>query len=367
MENTDLILVNEKEAYLENRRRRTIHLGRVAMKAWSLIMAVGILICAIWLFPHTKELLKSVNFKNIFSQADNEIQGGSGSQNDKLPSAQKPPEASTKPSTGEAETIPSDAYKIEASVSQYKITNESKINLEITEPTLISPSEIRLKYGSEAPLVLITHFSPRESYSNGKYYKQTDDFYSEENNVGALAEAMTENLNALGIKTLYLNEEYAKGSIFGTLEEYKSSLKSVLEQYPSISYVFCLSRGIYIGDGMVQKREAVSSGEEKCAQIRIISGTNGDKLSQTQAKNVNFALDFAKFANEKIENFVAESKLAQFPLGQSVQRDNGGAAPLSLEIELGTYANTFKDASSSAMELSRLISQYLSLHDTENG
>lgn len=357
MGNTDLILVKDTEAYLERRMRRGGGFGRTLLSAWALIMLVGVVLCAAFLIPRVKDFFgeRAISGGSLPSDGDlgDTPSTNQGAQDPSLGGNAAGGGSGGITGGGEADTVPSGAYKIECQTSEYKITNETSIELKGDTPKLVSPAQIRTKYGSEAPLVLITHLAPKEAYSNGKYYSETDNFYSDTENVSALAKILSGKLNALGIKTVYLDEEYAKGSVIGTLEEYEASLKKALDKYPSISYVISLSRGIYINEGMVQTRETVSVGGEKCAQIRIISGTSGGKMSEAQEESLNFALDFAKFANEKIPTLVSESKIAGFELGQNV-------SPFALEIELGTYANTYGEAKESVNRLSSLIFEYLS-------
>lgn len=350
MENTDLILIKDEGVYLEKHKRRGKIDGfrRLLFYLLALILLASIVTCAIFLLPKSKDLFEGINIGDILTPNDKSPSEVLGSEN-----TQKPPEQNPSGTQSSTQSIPTGAYKITSKTNEYKITNETEIELSNSTPQLVSPIEIKAKYGSEAPLVLITHFNPSESYSNGKYYTENDDFYSDVDNVASLAELMTKTLNDIGIKALYLDEEYAKGSVFGTLDEYEKSLAKMLERYPSISYVFCISRGIYINDDMTQSREYTSTGGENCAQIRIISGTSGDKMTEAQSENVAFALDFAKFANEKIDSFVAESKIAPFFLAQNV-------TPLACMIELGTYGSTYDEAKASTVLLSELIFEYLS-------
>lgn len=376
MEGKDLILVKgENEVYLEKRRNR-VNLRRTLTRLFLLALVVCVLLCAVFLLPRAKAFLGSGGLDMILenlgisalkkpsnqgAQGNQGTQGNQGAQgnqggsqnNQNNQNQTQGGQNETLDTENEDEKIPSGAYKIESATKEYKITNETKIELDTSVPSLVSPFEIKNKYGGEAPLVLITHRAPKECYSNGKYYTEKSDFYSDSENIAALAKELSGKLNALGIKTLYLDEEYAKGTIYGTLNEYEKSLNEVLSRYPSISYVFSLSRGIYINDGMSLEREAVSVGGEKCAQIRIISGTGGEKMSEAQGENVSFALDFASKINESCPNFVCESKIARFPLGQNI-------SPFALDVELGTYANTYDEAKESTHRLATFIFEYLS-------
>ncbi len=367
MESKDLILVKSEEAYLERHRRKgAVKLKRAAFRLFLLILALGAILCVIFLLPQIKSFIDQGALGGIFSPNDTtdvtENPNGSGTPNGGngtgTPNGGGGAQGGGGITQGGTDTgantkVPAGAYKIKETTLEYGVKNETEIELNLDAPHLISISEIRKKYGGEAPLVLITHLSPREAYSNGEYYTADSDFYKENENISALAKVLTNELNALGIKTLYLNEEYAKGSVFGTLDEYEKSLNETLSRYPSISYVFSLSRGIYINDDMSIDRETVGIDGKSCAQIRIVSGTSGEKLTEAFAQSLSFALDFAKFSGEKSKNFVCESKIARFPLGQ-------GVSPFALEFELGTYANTYDEAQNSTVHLSKLIFEYLS-------
>ena len=375
MEGKDLILVKgENEVYLEKRRNR-VNLRRTLTRLFLLALVACVLLCAVFLLPRVKAfwgsggldmILENLKISALKKPSNQGAQGNQGTQgnqggsqnNQNNQNQTQGGQNGTLDTENEDEKIPGGAYKIESATEEYKITNETKIELDTSAPSLVSPFEIKNKYGGEAPLVLITHRAPKECYSNGKYYTEKSDFYSDSENIAALAKELSGKLNALGIKTLYLDEEYAKGSIYGTLNEYEKSLNEVLSRYPSISYVFSLSRGIYINDSMSLEREAVSVGGEKCAQIRIISGTGGEKMSEAQGENVSFALDFASKINESCPNFVCESKIAHFPLGQNI-------SPFALDVELGTYANTYDEAKESTHRLATFIFEYLSAVGSE--
>lgn len=369
MEGKDLILVKgENEVYLEKRRKR-VNLRRTLARLFLLALVTCVLLCAVFLLPRVKAffgsggldmILENLGINALKKPSNQGAQGdqGNSENNQNNQNQTQGGQNGTLDTENEDEKIPTDAYKIESTTEEYKITNETKIELDTSAPSLVSPFEIKNKYGGEAPLVLITHRAPKECYSNGKYYTEKSDFYSDSENIAALAKELSGKLNALGIKTLYLDEEYAKGTIYGTLSEYEKSLNEVLSRYPSISYVFSLSRGIYINDSMSLEREVVDINDEKCAQIRIISGTGGEKMSEAQVENVSFALDFASKINESCPNFVCESKIARFPLGQNI-------SPFALDVELGTYANTYDEAKESTHRLATFIFEYLSAVGSE--
>ena len=346
MESKDLILV--ENAYLERKTRKKGAFKRLILRFFALIILVGALGGIIFALPSIRE--KLISFV-IIKIPQIEVPSGTVGENKNEEENEKEGEKDEEIPPSTSEVVPSGAYEITSVKTQYSVLNEAEISLELEPIKLNSPSEIRSKYGSEAPVVLVTHLFGRQSYSNGKYYTECSDFYADTENVAALARELTSKLNSLGIKTVYLEGEYAKGSVLGAREEYETALNKILSEYPSISYVFSLSRGIYINEDMSQNSEKITRSGEKCAQIRMISGTSGEKTNASQRKNIAFALDFARFANENVEGFVCQSVISRFPLNQKI-------SPFTLDVELGTYASTYSEAKNSTALLAQLIFEY---------
>ena len=84
------------------------------------------------------------------------------------------------------------------------------------------------------------------------------------------------------------------------------------------------------------------------AQISMISGTG----TSMKEENVLFALDLANYSLEKAPNLVLENKISRFDLSQC-------ASPYSCEIEIGSFANSFEEASKSAQAFADLFCSYL--------
>ena len=349
MESKDLILV--ENVYLQRRKRMGHALKRLTLRFFALIILACVLGVLIFTLPSIRE-----KFISLVGGKIPQIEAPSGTVGEKENEEEnvKEPENNEETPPSTEVSVPSGAYEITSVKTQYSVVNEAGISLEFGAPSLILPTKISKKYGSEAPVILITHLQPKESYSNGKYYTESDNFYSDTENVASLAKELTSKLNSLGIKTIYLEDEYAKGSVFGARLEYEKSLDKVLSEYPSISYVFSLSRGIYVNDDMSQNSEKITQEGKSCAQIRIISGASGESTTPLQEKNVAFSLDFARFSNEKFDNFVCQSVISHFPLSQNI-------APFSCEVELGSYASTYKEASESTSLLAQLIFEYFSV------
>ncbi|MBQ7353118.1 MAG: stage II sporulation protein P [Clostridia bacterium] len=251
-------------------------------------------------------------------------------------------------------TIPEGSYPIIEATSSYLFTNESQVEFQIAEDfSTIKANDIYSKYGLDAPLVLITHFSARESYSNGKYYSKDDNFYNDIQNVGMIGEKLSDELNKFGINAIHLNEIYASGSIYNSRGEYEKSLNATLSQFPSICYVINVSRDLSINKDMSMIRGVIEHNEQKLAQISFVSGSSFDTFSENQLKNACFSSSLSSFINSSIDSFVKQSTISNFSLAQDY-------SPFCIEIEFGSYANSFDEASNSATYFADLFSKYLS-------
>ena len=250
-------------------------------------------------------------------------------------------------------SIPDGSYPIIETTSSYFFSNESQVDFQMNEDfSPIKSSEIYSKYGFDAPLVLITHFSIRESYSNGTYYSQNDNFYSDIQNVGEIGEKLCNELNALGINAIHLSEIYASGSIYNSRIEYEKSLGDALLRFPSIAYVINISRDISINNDMSMIRGVIEHNENKLAQISFISGSNFDTFSENQLKNACFSSSLSSFINSSIDSFVKQGTISNFALAQDY-------SPFCIEIEFGSYANSFDEASNSVTYFADLFAKYL--------
>ena len=242
---------------------------------------------------------------------------------------------------------------IETGKTKYQATNESGCEFDFsTKFQKVKPTEISKKYGNDAPLVLITHSHGNESYSNGKEYSESGSFYSDSSNINSLGKIICDRLNAYGIPTIQLSELYASGSIYGSQKEYEKSLTETLKKYPSISYVFNISRGVKINDDLSMSKSYIEKNGQKLAQITLISGTSWDSASKNQTKNVRFAFDFANFLNSENDGFLKKNVISRFALSQDF-------SPLSVNVEIGEYANSYEEAKLSAELFATMIFKYL--------
>lgn len=252
------------------------------------------------------------------------------------------------------DTIPDGAYPVlEETILEHSIINESECNFEsLGEFSFPLALDIYQKYGNDAPVVLITHFSVRECYSNGSYYFTSDSFYSDEKNVGSIGALLCQQFNDLGLNAIHLNDVFASGAIFNSQKEYSSALSQALEKYPSISYVINLSRGTDINKDLSMNKYVTYIDNMPCAQLNIVSGTNFNCLTKNQENNICFATELGMRLNEQHSGIVKSNVISRFALSQDYE-------PTCLEIEIGGYGNSYKEAENAINIFARAFYDFL--------
>ena len=334
---------------VERSKRKRSKRKRGLLKILFTFLIIGIVIYGGYKsYPYFQELLTKMESENTGNTdtppTENENEGGNTGESDDNPNSAPPTDDNT---------IPNGHFPIIENQSSYLFSNESQYEFSpIPDFSPIKASEVYAKYGNDAPLVLITHFSSLESYSNGKSYSYDDSFYSELHNIGSIGGLLCSYLNELGINTIHLNEVYASGSIYNSKPEYEKSVEAMLKQFPSITYVFNLSRDVSINKDMSMIKSVLAHNEVKLAQLSFISGSFDNSMSENQAKNASFALSLSSFVNSSIDSFVKKNTISSFPLSQNYN-------PYFLEIEFGTYANSYNEVKDSSLYFAELLSKYL--------
>ncbi len=382
MEEKEMIFLGEQEesfVLVERNKKRQKQKQREAIKKGvAFILLIVAIIGAIKIFPYVKDIFKG--FNNGDEKPPTDSSGGNlpsddeGLKNPSHKDTSTDTSTDTSPnedsSTNDEENNDSDTeadtstntndelktgfYEIkESGTAKYQAINESGCEFDFSVKfSKTKLTDIQRKYGSEAPIVLITHSSINEAYSDGKSYSKDGDFYLDKNNVGDIGKAICDKLNELGIGAIQLNELYASGAIFSSQAEYKKSLDETLKKYPSISYVFNITRGIKVNDDFTMDKFTFQKNGEKYAQISMVSGTNWDSASKNQTQNVLFAFDFSKFLNNESPNLVRENKISRYSLSQDVN-------PLTVNIDIGEFSNSFEEAKRSAELFASLFYKYI--------
>ncbi|MBQ7788743.1 MAG: stage II sporulation protein P [Clostridia bacterium] len=355
MSQTDLIVVKPRDdnssssgvLVQENKKRQKRK--RHSLKGFFAILFIALLCFGVYkAFPYINRFFTSLvpNNDSAITDTNSQISDTSSGENGVL--------AGDENTNTPDIVIPSGHYQIvDLDTKEYEIINESRCEFDFSVPfEYTSLEKIYSTYGKDAPVVLIIHSSNRECYSDGISYSPEGAFYSDTKNVGDIGEIICENLNKIGVNAIHINETYAGGNILSSKEEYESSLQKALNKYPSISYVFNISRDVQINSDLSMDKSTLPIGDEASAQIGIICGTSDDFVTKDQNENVRFAFDFASRLNEKGVKLIKSNTISRFSLSQNYQ-------PICLKIDIGSYANSFEEASLCAEAFAFYISEYI--------
>ncbi|MGM9666122.1 MAG: stage II sporulation protein P [Eubacteriales bacterium] len=226
-----------------------------------------------------------------------------------------------------------------------------KIDTEKLTFTKKNLSDIYAEYGKNAPVVLIIHSRANECYSDGAQYSESSDFYSDTKNVSDIGEIISSVLTRQGINCIHITDSFGD-SLRLSKEKYEKTLSDTLKKYPSISYVIDLSRDITIDGDMSMKKPVIQVGDTSYAQLKITVGSNEITENPYWSENLAFALFLSEYISKDAKNLMRPCVLSRFSLSQQY-------APLSLRIDVGSYSNTYEEASASGELLAYILASYI--------
>ncbi len=197
------------------------------------------------------------------------------------------------------------------------------------------------------PLVLIVHTHGTEGFS-----ADGSTFYSEEynvprtedvsQNVVAVGKHLAETLNKKGIPTLHCETMHDKESYIAAYDRSAESIRTYLERYPSIRYVFDVHRDSLIRSDLTKLRPVTLHQGEPTAQIMMIIGS-GEKSG----------IDYDWQANLILAEAI-QKRLVADTLGVARQLYLRGAtynqqyAAYGLLLEIGACGNSLAEAKNAA-------------------
>lgn len=238
--------------------------------------------------------------------------------------------------------------------TEFTVIDKNAIIKDISLLSFDAPksTDIYGSFGNDAPMILIVNLSPLECFSDGYGYSSTSSFYGNEKNVRDLGEAMCSSLNSLGINAVQLKREYGNESLLEYQRKYIKDIEAFLENNPSVCYIFDISRSININSDMSINCERIEMNGYNLPTVKFICGTDGKNTTEIQNRSIYVAYDLAVTINKTATNLVSTLELTPFDL-------NHRFTSPCIRIEIGSYANTFEDASLTADYLSLSISSYL--------
>ena len=241
------------------------------------------------------------------------------------------------------------------SYKNVQVKNSSSIKLDIA-------AELDMPLGfiperTSQPQVLIYHTHTSESYlryDTGYFYESYYPRSSDKNeNVCAVGEEITKQLNAAGIVTIHDTTVHDDPSYSGAYDRSMNTIMSYLERYPTIKVVIDIHRD-GIGTDTQKSKPVFTVDGKKAAQVMILAGYNADDSEEFRnwEDNLRFALKIQDAASKEYPEMMRPLYFNDFMYNMNA---NSG----SLLIEVGSESNTVEEARLSGCLLGKILAQVL--------
>ena len=322
----DITFKENEQFYIQKRRRKRKKAGRAKrLKKLLLLLAFAALIYG---------AIK--NYNTIYSYIASIIPSTQPSTSINTDASRDDINSSDKDEL--SNTVPSYEF-IDTSPAEFQIFNETKQNLLFEEGSINLPvvNEIYDTYSQDAPVVLIVHFSPLESYSNNNGYSTSNSFYSESENVAKIGKFISDKLNENGINTLHIDSYGEFSSLYEGKEAFKKKITDTLNENPSISYIIDISRGLSINSDLSMDNEAIFVDGVKYPTIQLWCNASNTELSTEQKQGIYFAQRLAEHINSNTPLLVSRLTATKYDLSLSFPCT-------AIRADIGTYACSFEDA-----------------------
>ena len=198
----------------------------------------------------------------------------------------------------------------------------------------------------EEPTVLILHTHATESYTKTtETYKESSAWRTleEEYNLLAIGERVAQLLTNAGIPTIQDRTLHDYPSYNGSYTRARKSIKSFLEEHPTIRLILDLHRDAS-GEGTAQMRTRALVEGEPSAQLMVVLGTNHKGYKE----NLSLGLKLHALLEQTHPGLMR-------PLQLRAQRFNQDLAPGTLLIEVGAAGNTHPEALKAAETLAQAV------------
>ena len=208
----------------------------------------------------------------------------------------------------------------------------------------------------DGPQVLIMHTHATESfepydtdlYDTRHTWRTTDNTQ----NIVAAGEVIAEAIRAHGIEVLHDETQHDYPSYNGSYERSAETIKSYLEQYPSIKVVLDVHRDAVQRDTTLVKPITQIDGK-KAAQLMIIAGCDDGTMGMPNwSKNFRFAAGMQDAIESQWPGLTR-------PVYFCYRKYNQDLTTGSLLIELGSHGNTLEEILYTAQLAGESIGSYL--------
>lgn len=214
-----------------------------------------------------------------------------------------------------------------------------------------------IKFAASGPRVLIIHSHGSESYNvhGGAWYLTGDTSRDLDvsRNVVRVGDELASILNDAGIPCIHSTTMYDQPTYSTSYSSALKGLKSYLAKYPSVRVVIDLHRDALGGGGAVKYKVVSRIGEETCAQLMFVMGTNVCGLSHPNwRKNLAFAARVQQAVLAKYPTLMR-------PITMSKNRYNQHVTPGSCILEVGTDGNTQEEALAAIRHFGPVLAEVL--------
>lgn len=237
-----------------------------------------------------------------------------------------------------------------------QVQNKTSVGNDKLYSESLSMPEFQIKKTTEEPQVLIMHTHTTESYEpyeREKYdlnfnYRTTDSRY----NMVSVGDKICEELEKEGIGVIHSDTIHDYPSYNGSYERSAETVKSILEEYPSIKVVLDIHRdAISDGDNLVAP--VCESDGEEAAQIMIISGCDDGTMDMP-----NYMQNF-RFACMLQTQLELDHSGFTRPILFDYRKYNQNLTTGSLLIEVGSHGNTLEQAQNAGKWIGKSLASCL--------
>lgn len=232
-----------------------------------------------------------------------------------------------------------------AAQSVFALSNGTDIEPDVAAISNNIPLALQNISITDEPLVLIVHTHAGECYTRYEGMYPEGDLtrtYEDDKNVIRVGREIAETLSHFGICTLHSQIHHDEQSFINAYSESAKTVKSYLEQYPSIRFVIDVHRDAIIRDDGESIKAVKNIAGENYAQLMFVVGTNelGHKHDGWR-ENLSLAMTLQQSIEDTYPGLCRSINLRDVPFNQQLSCGY-------LLLEVGTCSNTLDEALLSA-------------------
>lgn len=204
---------------------------------------------------------------------------------------------------------------------------------------------------TDVPTVLILHTHATESYEKTEDYEESSPYRTLEGdyNMLCIGEAVAQALEAGGVRVIHDKTFHDYPNYNDAYQNARQTIRTHLEQNPSICLVLDLHRDAAEDANGVQKRETVELEGTPCAKLMLVMGSDHGSLSHAQwQKNLSLAVKLQAQLEGQYPGLCR-------PIQLKASRYNQDLSTGALLVEVGTAGNTRSEALQAASYLAEGI------------